>query len=80
MGRPSPSTRESRPLEKAAKTRMPRIGIARSPAVLETALFTPEASPEWRPSTEFRAVVVRGAMTSDIPRPCTRTAGKKVVQ
>ncbi len=50
------------------------------PAVRETALFTPEASPECLPSTEFRAVVVSGAITRLIPKPCTTTAGKKVVQ
>ena len=49
-------------------------------AVRETALFTPEASPECLPETEFIAVVVSGAMTRAIPKPMTTTAGKKVVQ
>jgi hypothetical protein len=66
--------------EKAAKTKMPRTGMASRLAVRETALFTPEARPEWRPVTEFIAVVVRGAMTRDIPKPCTQMAGKNVVQ
>jgi hypothetical protein len=43
-------------------------------------LFTPEASPECLPSTEFIAVVVSGAVTNDIPSPNTTTAGKNVVQ
>ena len=50
------------------------------PAERETALFTPEASPEWLLSTEVIAVVVSGAITNDIPSPSTTTAGKNVVQ
>ena len=43
-------------------------------------MFTPEASPECLPSTEFNAVVVSGTITNDIPSPNTTTAGKNVVQ
>jgi hypothetical protein len=62
------------------KTKIPKTAIASRPAVLLTALFTPEASPECPPSTEFMAVVVNGAMTRLIPRPNTTTAGKNVAQ
>src|SRR5918997_1230724 len=79
-GRSRASTRASRPGEKATKTKMPRIGMASRLPVRETALLTPEASPECLPETEFIAVVVSGAMTSAIPKPCTTTAGKNVVQ
>ena len=79
-GRSRVPTRASRPAEKAAKTKMPKTGMASRLAIREIALLTPEASPEWLPETEFIAVVVRGAMTRDMPRPITTTAGKKVVQ
>ena len=46
----------------------------------ETALLSPEASPECLPETEFIAVVVKGAMTRAMPKPNTTTAGKNVVQ
>ena len=48
------------------------------PGVLTAA--TPEARPERPASTEFITVVVRGAMTSDIPIPRVATAGKNAVQ
>src|SRR5215217_2665559 len=72
--------RESRVAEKVAKTKTPITAMASRLAVRETALFTPEASPECRPSTEFNAVVVSGAITRDIPKPITTTAGKNVDQ
>jgi hypothetical protein len=59
---------------------MPRMGMASRPAVLETALLTPEARPECLPDTELIAVVVSGAITSAIPRLSTTIAGKNVVQ
>src|SRR5215212_1947157 len=70
----------SRAAENVRKTKIPSSGIAKSPAARETALFTPEASPECLPSAELIAVVVSGAMTNDIPSPSTTTAGKNVVQ
>src|SRR5918993_1072850 len=70
----------SRAAENVRKTKIPSSGIAKIPAERETALFTPEASPECLPSTELIAVVVSGAMTNDIPSPSTTTAGKNVVQ
>jgi hypothetical protein len=60
--------RASRAAENVRKTKIPSIGIASSAPERETALFTPEASPECLTSTEFNAVVVSGAMTNDIPK------------
>src|SRR5215467_4147925 len=59
---------------------MPRTAIDRSPAVLDTALLTPEATPARCSGTEFITVVVSGATVIAIPKPSTITAGKNVDQ
>jgi len=52
------------------------MAIANNPAARATALLTPEATPEWRCSTELITAVVRGATTMAMPRLMTMMAGK----
>src|SRR5262249_41229959 len=59
---------------------MPRAAIDSSPAVLDTALLMPEATPATCSGTEFITVVVSGATVIAIPKPSTITAGKNVTQ
>jgi hypothetical protein len=59
---------------------IPKIAIASSAAVRETALLTPEAMPARSGPSEFMTVVVSGATVTVIPMPSTTTAGKKVNQ
>src|SRR5258705_13992342 len=54
--------------------------IARRPATLATALFTPDAAPACRGSTALITVVVSGATVTAMPRPSTTTEGKNVAQ
>jgi hypothetical protein len=58
----------------------PKIAIASSAAVRETALLTPEATPARSGPTEFITVVVSGATVTVIPMPSTTTAGRNVDQ
>ena len=60
----------------ATETTAPRAAIAISPAIRDTALLTPLASPEWPASTELRTVAVSGATVADSPRPNTSTPGR----
>ena len=68
------------PAEKAVERRTAKSATASRPAVRATALFTPDAKPAWSPSTELRAAVVSGAMTSAMPKPCTTMAGTNADQ
>ena len=57
----------------------PIAAIARSPATLATALFTPEAIPALCSSTAFSTVVVKGATVAESPSPKTTRAGRTSV-
>ena len=61
---------------KLAEITAPRMAIASRPATRETPLFTPEAIPTWRSSTESRTVAVSGATVAERPRPKTISAGR----
>jgi hypothetical protein len=67
-------------LRKAVRATAPRIAIASTPAVRETALLIPEAVPAYRLGTELNTVVVRGATVTPIPIPNTAMPGKNVHQ
>jgi hypothetical protein len=56
--------------------RAPRIAIASRPAMRETPLLMPEATPTWCSGTELSAVAVSGATVAESPRPKTRIAGR----
>ena len=58
----------------------PKTATARSPAIRDTALFTPEATPASLEGTDSITAVVSGATLIAIPMPRTTTAGKKVLQ
>src|ERR1044071_7620977 len=58
----------------------PNTAIASNPAVRDTALLIPDATPACSSPTELITVVVNGATVIDIPTPRTTTAGKKLVQ
>src|ERR1700684_3437881 len=58
----------------------PKTAIARSPAIRDTALLTPEATPASREGTNSITAVVSGATLIAIPTPKTTTAGKNVLQ
>src|SRR5579859_1886419 len=58
----------------------PNAATAISPAIRDTALLTPEATPALFAGTDCITAVVSGATLMAIPTPRTATAGKKVVQ
>src|SRR6185369_293223 len=58
----------------------PNTAMASNPAVRDTALLIPDATPACSSPTELITVVVSGATVIDIPSPRTTTAGKKLVQ
>src|SRR4026208_639569 len=58
----------------------PNTAIASRPAVRDTALFIPDATPACSSPTALITVVVKGATLIAIPSPSTSTAGKKLVQ
>ena len=59
-----------------ARTIAPSNATANNPATLATALFTPDAAPEYFDSTA-RAYLVSGAITIAIPIPIKIREGKK---
>jgi hypothetical protein len=76
----SPATRSSSEDANCAETTAPSTAMASTPATRETALFTPEAMPARRSSTESRTVVVSGATVIARPRPKARSAGSTVAR
>ena len=78
--RAAPDNRASSMWLKLCSMRIPKTAIASKPAVRETALLIPEATPTRFSGTEFITVVVRGATLTAIPMPRTRIAGKNVAQ
>jgi len=66
-------------LKPADKIR-PKPATARSPAIRDMALLTPEATPASLNGTDPITAVVSGATLIAIPRPRTITGGKKVLQ
>src|SRR3954468_9465069 len=79
-GRWSWSSRGRTRASKVRARKTPNTAIARSPATLDTELFTPEATPECDVSTAPITAVVSGATVIVIPSPSTHTAGNTVVQ
>ena len=59
---------------------MPSTAIVRSPAILATALFIPDAVPEYSTFTEFMTAVVSGAMLSASPSPMSVMPGNMVLK
>src|SRR5579875_201936 len=70
----------SRLLLKTARTTSPSTAMAISPAVRDTALLMPEATPARCGPTDPITAVVSGATAIAMPRPSTTAAGKNVVQ
>ena len=64
---PASRNLSSRPVSNAHAITMPKIAIASSAAVLDTALLTPEAIPATSGPTEFITVVVSGATVTVMP-------------
>src|SRR4051812_48828003 len=60
--------------------RIPRIAIARRPAIRATALFTPEATPASPGPASASTVVVRGATVMESPTAKTSSAGTMSTQ
>jgi hypothetical protein len=70
----------SRARLKPADRIRPKTATASSPAIRDTALFTPEATPASLEGTASITAVVSGATLIAIPMPKTTTAGKNVLQ
>ena len=66
--------------EKFERKKDPITATAKTPAVLDMLLFTPDAVPVFCGSTEFITLVVKGATVKPIPVPAISMAGKKLVQ
>ena len=58
----------------------PNTATASTPAIRETALLIPEATPTRFSATELSAVAVSGATVAERPRPKTSTPGSTSVR